>query len=262
MAVRIPESPRVIYASNPLTEVICQVRFPRILRIDTELPVAFQEAIRVAFPLFSETTTTVEFNGLPPELAPPVPSHSKMYSFRSADKSTVVSLTSEFLALTTTDYRRWEQFMDALQAPLEALFRIYTPPFAGRIGLRYVDVIVRSKLGLADAPWSTLLQPWVLGEMTMLAEEHDVLGGARDLLLQLDDGARMRLRHGLARRMGEPEVAYIVDTDFYVEDDISYRDSSGVIRALQRFNGQSGRLFRSMLLPRLHHAMGPTEISS
>jgi len=52
MALRIPESPRVIYASNPLVDVICQVRFPRILRIDSELPVAFQEAIRDQFPLF------------------------------------------------------------------------------------------------------------------------------------------------------------------------------------------------------------------
>ncbi|MBL8785507.1 MAG: TIGR04255 family protein, partial [Deltaproteobacteria bacterium] len=54
MAVRIPESPRVIYASNPLADVICQVRFPRILRIDNELPADFQDAIRGQFPHFAE----------------------------------------------------------------------------------------------------------------------------------------------------------------------------------------------------------------
>ena len=68
--------------------------------------------------------------------------------------------------------------------------------------------------------------------------------------------------HPAHRRRASGEVAYIVDTDFFLEDDPSYRDSNGVLRALQRFNGQSGRLFRSMLQPRLHDAMGPTKITS
>jgi uncharacterized protein (TIGR04255 family) len=40
------DSPRVIYGRNPLEQVICQIRFPTILKIDTELPAAFQEQIR------------------------------------------------------------------------------------------------------------------------------------------------------------------------------------------------------------------------
>lgn len=41
-----PPTQRVIYHKNPLVEVVCQLRFPTILKIDAEIPVAFQEAVR------------------------------------------------------------------------------------------------------------------------------------------------------------------------------------------------------------------------
>ena len=44
-----PEVERVIYERNPLDEVICQLRFPAILKID-EPPIAFQEQIRTRYP--------------------------------------------------------------------------------------------------------------------------------------------------------------------------------------------------------------------
>ena len=37
-----PEAEWVIYETNPLHEVICQVRFPRILKLETETPIEFQ----------------------------------------------------------------------------------------------------------------------------------------------------------------------------------------------------------------------------
>ncbi len=51
-----PEVQRVIYRKNPLEQVICQFRFPAILRIDTETPADFQERIRNDFPQFAEQT--------------------------------------------------------------------------------------------------------------------------------------------------------------------------------------------------------------
>ena len=36
---------RCIYRRSPLIEVICQLRFPAILRIDAQAPAQFQEAI-------------------------------------------------------------------------------------------------------------------------------------------------------------------------------------------------------------------------
>ena len=41
-----PVTKRIIYKKNPLVEVICQLRFPPILSIDTEIPARFQGAIK------------------------------------------------------------------------------------------------------------------------------------------------------------------------------------------------------------------------
>ena len=47
-----PSIERVIYQNNTLGEVVCQLRFPTILRIEASSPADFQDAIREAYPLF------------------------------------------------------------------------------------------------------------------------------------------------------------------------------------------------------------------
>ena len=44
---------RVSYAKSQIVEVICQLRFPEILSIETTIPDRFQEAIRHIFPQYS-----------------------------------------------------------------------------------------------------------------------------------------------------------------------------------------------------------------
>lgn len=50
MALNFPHTPDVRLANSPLVEVVCQVRFPPILRINKEEPSDFQEAVRQRFP--------------------------------------------------------------------------------------------------------------------------------------------------------------------------------------------------------------------
>src|SRR5690242_19776038 len=61
-----PVSPRTVFRVNPLVEVVCQLRFPALLRVDVEPPAAFQERIRAEYPVLKDKTT--DLLGLPPEL--------------------------------------------------------------------------------------------------------------------------------------------------------------------------------------------------
>src|SRR5713226_162290 len=54
VAMPFPDSQRVIYDRNPLEEVVCQVKFPPILKIDSAAPAAFQDEIRGTYPLLQE----------------------------------------------------------------------------------------------------------------------------------------------------------------------------------------------------------------
>ena len=42
--------PRKFYRRSPLIEVICQLRFPDILKIEAHEPADFQDAIRQVYP--------------------------------------------------------------------------------------------------------------------------------------------------------------------------------------------------------------------
>ena len=62
MALNFPQHPDIPLSAPPLAEVICQVRFPPILRIVREEPSDFQERVRDRFPLLEvEQGVVVKF---------------------------------------------------------------------------------------------------------------------------------------------------------------------------------------------------------
>ena len=63
-----PESPRAIFKKKPTEKVICQLRFPTLLRLDSESPAQFQERIRVKYPLLKERAVPELGLNLPPEI--------------------------------------------------------------------------------------------------------------------------------------------------------------------------------------------------
>lgn len=254
-----PESPRVIYGKNPLDQVICQVRFPAILRIASEPPTQFQERIRTRFPLLAEKREVkVELPGgiervLPREL---IPSTEVAYELTSEDGAWTVSLTPAFLALTCRRYERWEAFKEWLRTPLESLTEVYRPAFFTRTGLRYQDIIRRSALDLADIDWSELLSAHIAGELAVSELRPRVSHVFRELCLRDDDSLIAQLHHGFVHDKESQEICYLIDADFFTQERL--RDGE-LLPRLDRFNREAGRLFRWCISPRLHEAMHPRE---
>jgi uncharacterized protein (TIGR04255 family) len=132
-----PEAPRVIYRKNPLNRVICQLRYPSILKINTESPADFQESIRREYPLYREKTEFLQENtirgktDLPTEMMNQLmqASVTKNHEFRSEDGIWKINLTRNFLSISTSKYVRWEDFLERFMSSFKALMRIYMPPF-------------------------------------------------------------------------------------------------------------------------------------
>lgn len=259
-----PESERVIYRKNPLAEVICQLRFPAILRIETELPSAFQERIRRQYPIFRSKPSIALPANIPlsaSQLASadfPFPIGNKTYEFASADDIWTVSLTQESLALTTRQYVRWEDFKKHFAESLEALLTIYEPAYFLRIGLRYVDVIRRSLLGLEGEAWSRLLQPYIASELASTDVSADIIENFSQVAVRLDtpDGL-VRIRHGLAYTQEIDEDCYVIDSDFFTEE---RKETHDAIEVLDQFKRQAGHLFRWCITDQLHKAMEPQPV--
>ena len=254
-----PPTPRVFYTKAPLVQVICQLRFPAILRIERDSPVEFQDRIRHAFPLFERVNPLIT-QPLPPEILQALGSNANQvgYHFLTEDRRATVELRPQSVGLTSLSYKCWERFRGQLNVAVAALQEVYQPSFFTRVGLRYQDLIDRSQIGLKEVPWSRLLQPAILGELAVKEIEENVQGVSRALQVKMPSGAGVvLLRHGFGTTPGRSEAGYVIDFDFSAEQKTEVADAQSV---LSRLHDEVGRAFRWCITPELHDALGPTEL--
>lgn len=254
-----PDQPRVIYEKNPLVEVICQLRFPPILSIDTETPASFQGRIRKEYPHYRKIPAFPP--NVPAEVTKIVesaaPGHIRgSHEFASLDKTWSVTLARDFVALKTTHYERWEEFCEHLSSPFAALNDVYQPAFFSRIGLRYVDLIQPSKLGLNEkGSWHGLIKPHMAGEFL----DHQIAGhierAAREVSIRLEEEhSSVVIRHGIVFSKPDNEQCFIIDSDFFVE---SRTETANALECLARFNQHARNLFRWCIDDQLHEKLVP-----
>lgn len=264
-----PVAPRVIYRNNPLIQVICQVRFPPILRIDTESPADFQERIRIHFPGYNlthddgiDSLHDSLRQTMPPELRELLSlSTNRRHLFYSRERMWTVSLARDFVALETNKYEKWEDFRERLRLVINALFEIYEPAYLTRIGLRYKNLIDRRRLGLEGTEWQDLFADFLLGqfarnETSDLVVEHH----GRTLIKLNDDGDLVRIEFGqvIDSDGDTSNKMFLLDHDFYREKEIAPNEQD-IISRLNAFNTTNRHLFGWEVTEKLQCAMAPVE---
>ncbi len=255
-----PSSPRVVYENNPLAEVVCQLRFPTILEIGTTDPAEFQKKIRDKYPLYEKKVSLqapaaiVEFLSKLPIQMPP---ESFTYKFLQDSRDRFISLDNQLIALTEKCYTTWEDFFPDLMMAVRVLQDVYHPAYHSRIGLRYVDVIDKAKLGLQDEGWQALIKPNILGMIGTEELARYVKEFQNVAVLALDDvpEGKVRIFHGTVRTVKDSgDWVYVFDADFYMEGKVKYEDVEAI---LGKFNRHAGNLFRWSITERLHNALKP-----
>ena len=251
------------YPNAPVHEVICQLRFPTLLTINSVEPADFQEAIRAEFPQYArrQDTAAPKITGLggpnpKVEQQPPVTN----YHFLSADGKWKLNLTKDFIALSTLRYAGWPEFARMLDKPLASFIRIYKPAYFQRVGLRYLNLISRQKLGLEGIPWTELIAPAYTGPLQEPdVAEDSVLSCGCDLLLKLDSSCQAKIHAGPGRvktnvpgAQQDPEMKFIFDMDLSMNGQTPCTLAAA---ALETLHGHSTRLFEGAVTDRLRGAM-------
>lgn len=255
--------PRCQYRKNQLADVICQLRFPKILTINANTPVEFQEAIRSHYPQFSTTLepqpsrVSGALGGLHIENPPPI----KNYQFASMDGNWRVNLTSTFISLSCKQYTKWEDFAKRLDVPLAAFIKIYKPACFERIGLRYLNFVSREMLDMQEVPFRQMFTAPYLGLLSDPdVTEADALRNGVDAEISLLGGCRVKLHAGpgLVKQNGQQqkEVKFIFDQDLYMAGNIPVNYSAG---ALESLHSHAFPIFRGAITNILHKAMDPIE---
>lgn len=254
------DNQRYAYRKAQLVEVICQLRFPTILSIETREPADFQETIRDAFPRYLcqvEKLTPVE------GAAQTVKNHT----FLSEDGSYKLSLTKDFIALSTMRYTNWEDFACVLDEPLGQFIRLYRPACFDRVGLRYVNAVSREALELTDRRWNDLFQPPYLGILDEdgVAEES-VTKCSVDVERRLDEHANLKLHAGPGfvqrnirvgnkiQQVQEKTVRFIFDQDVFSSGKVKI---AAVAETLDALHDHADSVFSDAITTVLHDAMEP-----
>lgn len=260
-----PEAPWVIYKNNVLEQVICQLTFPTILRIDTEVPSVFQEAIRHKFPMFKESHEGANLQ-LPESISEIMPhdilaSLSKRsnlrFQFISIDGAWTVSLTREFVALVATQYTCWDDYRENMKLVIKALLDVYAPAFISRVGLRYQNVVDRNALNLNECLWKDLISKYVLGPLAEDTVANDIAEHQNATAFKLnDDGDFARLQHGLVAEKDTDsfEQLYMLDIDLYCEQETE-ANADKIAAKLNNYNAANRRLFNWCIRDELRIAM-------
>lgn len=246
-----------IYEKHQLVEVICQLRFPTILSIESKAPADFQDTIRQNFPRYVLREEKL-----------PGGNTVKNHAFISADGAYKLSLTQSFIALSTVKYRSWADFASALDEPLGQFIRLYRPAYFERIGIRYVNAVSREALELEDCPWRELIAPEYLGPLAGAGvDERAFTKLAQDSEQRLPSGDVCKLHAGPGliqrnvttpqgvKQLRESKPRFIFDMDLYRAGELPLADAPATI---DRLHGHADRIFSAAITDKLHEAMEPT----
>jgi uncharacterized protein (TIGR04255 family) len=213
MPLNFPRKEEIQLTNPPLGEVICQVRMPTILLLAKEEPSDFQELIRDRFPqLEVEQGVRFQLPGPGSQNTPSVEARPNVFRFRSMDDQTAISLTMDFYALSTHNYKGWTDFAKQLTFAHNSVMRLYKPPYATRIGLRYINRLTLENSGCQSAEeLFDLLRP----EITTLLR-GEVWQDTENMMCQLafsDEEARLNLRLAFEQRERSP--SFVLDFDYF-----------------------------------------------
>ncbi len=214
---------------NQLDRVICQIRFPALLEIDKNVD-EYQKKLRGKYPTYI-VSPTLQFN-----LAnAPLPMN---HTFQTEDGAWSVEISVSALSLTTTRYSDWNEFRDRFQQALIAATDLFEIEKCTRLGLRYINAVRPSSIGLSDAkyayrhPYSDMMDTGIGSTQSLNAV----------LDYTLPDGAKGRSVVGTIQFM-DGECGAMIDDDTYIEGFVGIEE---VLDTLDRLNAYSLETFKKI----------------
>jgi uncharacterized protein (TIGR04255 family) len=247
------------YEIDLIDEVICQFRFPPILKIPKGDIAEFQDEIRKLYPNYKDASETPEMapelHGSVLLLKPRNPAH-RFYD----DEGWTVALAKDSLALVSTNYVQFEDFYERLKIIVNAFDKIYSPSYYSRVGLRYKNMLCRSALDIKEE-WKDLVPEEIFPELygKKIESGFDLL--EKKMTLHIQNG-KLNLAHAIFMAEGEykgkqfsHEQVYTIDIDCYTETKYEEKDSAtSVVTGL---NKTCKQYFRASITDTMHNYLGP-----
>lgn len=259
------QKPRVRFHKDPLVEVVCQFVFVSEVEDlrsgSAEKLVQLHNSIKVKFPLFKRSKSVSLDVNTDTQSVSQV--ESPVYEFSSIDETVRAIVSPDSLAFVTTKYESKEAFFDYIFTVYDALLNLDMVLPIKRIGLRYKDVIQRSRLTKnGEYPqWSELLKSSLV---SILEEEElvnaQILGTHSNFTIVLDSidkNAKVNVNCGIVNHAQSHEQCFMIDSDYFIEGIFDYDSAS---EFLHRANVKARDFFQWCITDKLYQALEPEHI--
>ena len=255
-----------MYKKSPLIEVIYQVRVPTILLInnkDSAEFISFWNEIKTDYPEFSENFDEQKEISINPDGTPSTVRVNKIknFVFLSEDKLWKVNLTNSFLSLSTHKYEHWNDFSKRLTKIITVFQKIFSPLFYTRVGLRYIDLIQRSRYKLDNIEWKEIIKPYYLGNLINLNNEtiNSYISEIESLSPNKKIGIKSHIELVNTQNINTNliEKALVFDTDYYINSKTELDQLEAINKEL---HSQSHDFIHNAVEKMLEEKMEPTTI--
>jgi uncharacterized protein (TIGR04255 family) len=226
LSARFGELDEAPLARSPIVSVVWQLRFedyPTLAAPQTVL--RFQELLggpeQFSLILLPKFQLSVQASGLTAENVsePAAGAAGGGWRLSAVDGTWQVSADSASLAIETTRYGTWEDFLPRLQRVLDALKDVGTPVIESRLGLRYINVLTGSAVGRspisAAGELPGLVASWLLGPLNEPRMRDSVQVSQGRAVLSFEQ-AKATLNYGVISAETR-ELGYLIDIDTFRE---------------------------------------------
>ncbi len=237
MAIQVPTFERVELQSPPLQLVVCQVRFPPILKLAAgQPPDEFQAGLKELYPV-SSRDETIEITGGPGQ----PPRLFRHWKFEDKDSNWTVTLGDTFVSLETARYSRFRDFLDRFEQMLDLARRLYPIELRERLGLRYIDRISKEVNPALPDDWLQKVQSDLLPLRALKGDGQAQKGQFESRFADGSCIVTIRSSFVEAGFAGADCDAFVLDTDCYSPQ---RADVSGIRECLERFKVTAYNIFR------------------
>jgi uncharacterized protein (TIGR04255 family) len=207
MPLNLEPQVRHIFETNTLKLVVCQIRFPTLVKFDEDVAKRFSEFVIENYPR-SEQERQIAVTVGP---SAPEPTMNTFWRFRDLKNLWSVALARDFVSLETSAYVTYEDFYERLVPVLDAMTAIGLR-VRERLGFRYINEI-RHPDAASPRAWRRFLNHELLGLLGGDLLGDDILHATQDIRLRQDDWLIV-LRHGyLGPEPTGGDPRYLLDFD-------------------------------------------------
>jgi len=250
------DSDKKKYKTNYLSQVICQLTFPKQDTITDEVLKSYKDSLGKAY----STLSTIRQRGIIIEGdGSAIKSHEEdnvLWQIESSYASHVITITNESFAITYAKYIKFRDYKgtvaDAQRLFFETVKCIET---INRVGLRYVNQVAPKKL---DNGWQQYINPKLTASLDFV-DPTLLRRSMHTMFIQHDEDVKVNFNYGLFNEYFPAPISkdeFILDFDAFTDSPRKFEECASL---LEGFNKVIAIYFERSITDDLREEMGVIE---